>query len=164
MKSHDPQTPDPFWWTAHRYVLGEMTAEESAAYETLLANDAEVCAAVAEAVELIEAIRQVRPERAPAQRRRLRLAGLVAAAATLGSIGAALWGMRASRTAIDAPAAVALLWSDLHESPGPFPTADAELVELAETEESEPSSWMAELAVLAPESEPIRADPEPRGG
>lgn len=57
MSTHDDALP----WLAERYVLGELTAADAAAFEARLADDEQAGAAVADAARLLTAIAATNP-------------------------------------------------------------------------------------------------------
>jgi hypothetical protein len=58
-------------WLAYLYVAGEMAPEEEELFESRLANDQAAREVVAQTVELMEAVRLVAAEQAPARRGRV---------------------------------------------------------------------------------------------
>src|SRR5262245_34308227 len=66
-------TNDELHWLAFRYVAGEMTAAEEESFEQQLADDQEAREAVAQVVELNEAIRLAATKPVVAPRRRFPL-------------------------------------------------------------------------------------------
>jgi anti-sigma factor RsiW len=70
MTTHD----ESLHWLAQRYVLGELSDAEAAAFEACLADDEQAAAAVADAARLVMAVRAaVQPQRptvTPADRQR----------------------------------------------------------------------------------------------
>jgi hypothetical protein len=96
-----PQPPADVFWQAARYVWGELTPDEAAAFEERLAVDELACAAVAEAVTLSAGLKTtVRPAAVagrapiparPASRWRLLTGWIAAAAIVLGFVVLSPW-------------------------------------------------------------------------
>lgn len=104
------ETPLDPEWDAFRYVAGEMTPDEHAAFETRLADDVAAAEAVVEAVRLSQAIaaagsRPVRRTAAPAVARSRR--GWLVAGVACSLLGAFALGGRFAREQAAPPAPVA---------------------------------------------------------
>lgn len=169
-------------WRAFRYVTGEMKADEAAAYERDLAGDEAACQAVAQAVELVEAIGLVAPGLigvAPGRsnrvltRRSWRLAAagsLLATAALLALLaivpGQVGWWRSgesdpAGELAVLLPLDTVMAWTSLRSDPTDREPdsgddsfiGDGEAGPSADAAESPVPSWMIELAAFEPEQE-----------
>jgi anti-sigma-K factor RskA len=113
----NPEPESDLHWTAFLYVSGELTPEESSAFERRLDEDQDAREAVASAVELSGALALLGPDRSlkiPA-RRIWRWAIPLAAAACLAA--AVLPFSRAPRPTSPAASEVAEAWSGLRANP-----------------------------------------------
>lgn len=169
--------PDLFW-TAFRYVAGELSLDAAAAFEAQLDGDQASREAVAAAVELSGAIALLGPEALPIRPRRKRLARAAVWVTTGIAAGLAL-GFGFDRFVLHPPAAslprvaaeVVSTWSSLRHDrehaaedalTDPLqlalnddPTDLAATLALEGDDEGDVPSWMAELATLsAPDATP----------
>ncbi len=91
-------TPDlsdsALFWDAMRYVLGELTPAETAAFEERLAHDEQACAAVADAVTLSAGLQSAAPVAASHP------AGKVASTKSRGWLAVSLCGVAAALSGI----------------------------------------------------------------
>jgi len=119
-------------WLAVRYVLGELPATESAAFESRLTEDQSARETLARAAQLVETLALV-PHPVAIPPRRLPLGRIAAVAATLAAavlVGLALrhGGDEAQPPRIAAdevdPARLIVLWSDAADAPNGNPAAD----------------------------------------
>jgi anti-sigma factor RsiW len=110
-------TDEPLDWLAFRYVAGELSSDETAAFEQRLADDQAACDAVVRAMQLCEAIALA--ERSASTRERplphrmpMAIRAMLAAAIAAGVVLTAAWRPLDSTHDMAPPCGLAEVWSE----------------------------------------------------